>query len=165
MHPTSDHINPARLLLSGSLAGLVLLMGACSGSSSDEETPSTDDAGNVFGPDEVSLAGEWLVSDIEQDGARVDPPDSASPRFQIADGRIAGTAGCNQLTGPLVLNDDGSVTVGVLAATRKACPDEALMAFEATLAQVIGQVDRWRRDGDLMVFSGTDVEIIFLPDS
>ncbi len=40
------------------------------------------------------------------------------------DGRLTGSDGCNALTGPWRVADDGALTLGPLASTRRACPGE-----------------------------------------
>lgn len=41
-----------------------------------------------------------------------------------ADGRLTGSDGCNALTGPWRVGDDGGLTLGPLASTRRACPGQ-----------------------------------------
>lgn len=142
-----------------------LLMTACANSEEDASTSGTDADGNVYGPDSVSFAGDWTVTDLQRDDEQIPAPASANTSFRFADGRIAGTAGCNQMSGPLALADDGSAVVGILALTRKLCPDSELMMFESSLAEAIGAVDRWQRDADLLVLTGPDVGIIFVAES
>lgn len=86
-----------------------------------------------------SLVGSrWLAEDIAGAGVI----DRAQSRLEVlADGRIAGNAGCNAFTGAGAFRK-GNVKVGVLASTRKAC-QPAVMDQEQKFLAALGRAARF----------------------
>jgi putative lipoprotein len=79
-----------------------------------------------------------------------------------ADGRVAGTGGCNRYGGTYTAGDEDALTVSAVFSTRRACMGEGLMeqeqayfaALESVTAYAIsgGQLTITYGDGDQMVF-------------
>lgn len=98
---------------------------------------------------------------------------SAAPEATVtavfgADGRVAGDAGCNRYGGAFT-DRDGVLSIGPLAATRRACPDARVMEQEAAFLAAMErattyeiELDRLELrapDGALqVVFEATDAE-------
>jgi heat shock protein HslJ len=69
--------------------------------------------------------------------------------------RIAGFGGCNRYTGPLVESDPGTLQVGDLVATRKACAAPA-MDLEQQFLERLGRVDRYTLQAGQLLLTGKD---------
>jgi copper homeostasis protein (lipoprotein) len=87
-------------------------------------------------PDRPLVGTDWRL--IWLGGQPVTPADPARPaRLRFEGGRVAGSDGCNRITGPYTA-DGSALGVGMLAGTRMACAvgmDQA-EAFTAALARV-----------------------------
>ena len=55
-------------------------------------------------------------------------------------GRIAGSAGCNQIAGKFELSGDHTLHISPIMTTKMACPDQDL---ETQLMRTLGEVDGW----------------------
>jgi putative lipoprotein len=87
---------------------------------------------------EPLVGSRWLAEDIG--GARVN--ERVQSRLEVlAEGRIAGQSGCNSFTGAGVLSD-GTVKLGALTTTRKACPP-AIMNQEQRFLTALGKAVRY----------------------
>jgi heat shock protein HslJ len=71
-------------------------------------------------------------------------PAGASASATFADGRIAGSTGCNRLTAACTFDGD-RLELGPIASTRMACAPP-LMALEQAYLDALGRVARWRID-------------------
>ena len=115
---------------------VVLMLAAC--------MPITDDGGAAMPEAEAEapmisfLNGRWDVSELTVGGESVSLPENAGAFLLINDDQVSGSTGCNSFTGSATFNQ-GSVTFGPLATTRKACP-EAAMTFESALLNALGSV-------------------------
>lgn len=131
------------------VAALVLALTA--GCAPMPPRPSVSATENLAMPDAPLVNTYWKL--VELDGATVPPPpdrpDSAREAHLVlhADGRLAGSDGCNRLMGRYAL-DGGKLSFGEIAATRMACAglDGADARFQAALAAVQG----WQVQGDTL---------------
>ncbi|BCX04233.1 MAG: META domain-containing protein [Candidatus Roseilinea sp.] len=74
-----------------------------------------------------------------------------------AEGRISGNAGCNAFTGSYRLEDDGKITIGPLAATRKLCnAPEGVMEQEAQFLAALETAATYRIEGDRLQLRTAD---------
>ena len=64
-----------------------------------------------------------------------------------ADGRITGTTGCNDLSGPYA-TDDARISIGPLAVTERACLDPGLMRQERELLEALETAATYDIEGD-----------------
>ncbi|WP_258945954.1 META domain-containing protein [Lentzea californiensis] len=80
-----------------------------------------------------------------------------------ADGRLLARAGCNQMQGPVNL-DDGKLTVTDLSTTDMACPGEGLHEQDEWLAKLLNGKPSWRLDGPNLVLTGANAEIVLAPE-
>lgn len=97
---------------------------------------------------------EWQLVSIS--GTEV-PPDVV-PTLLLANGTVAGLAGCNTFTGPYELSGD-DLSFGQLATTRMACVpgiDEVEQAYVAALPEVSSAA----RDGDSLELSDADGNVL-----
>jgi heat shock protein HslJ len=96
-------------------------------------------------PDGVSLeGGEWLVVEhLDASGDLVPIAEGIHATAPFADGRVAGSTGCNRYTG-MYEAGEGTLTIGQVATTKMACLPEAdaversvLAALDATAGYAI----------------------------
>ncbi|MDX8051869.1 META domain-containing protein [Lentzea sp. BCCO 10_0798] len=80
-----------------------------------------------------------------------------------ADGRLLANAGCNQMQGPVKL-DDGKLTVTDLSTTDMACPTQGLHEQDEWLSGLLGGKPSWRLDGPNLVLTGANSEIVLAPE-
>jgi heat shock protein HslJ len=97
----------------------------------------------------ISLADlngtQWRLVELRS-GQPVVPGSEISLQFK--DGQASGFAGCNRYHGPVSSSDIGlnSLQVGLVAATKKACP-EAIANQEAAYLAGLERASSWRYDG------------------
>lgn len=93
-------------------------------------------------PGRVALAdieGDWRLERFDWDAEPV--PDSVTITARIADGRVAGMAGCNRYSGPIRTAGSGrEVKVGPTTATRMACP---VLEYESRFLGALDGVTQW----------------------
>lgn len=88
------------------------------------------------------LLGPWKVTEVL--GASV--PDGAPTELEfLADGALAGNAGCNRLMGSYEAGADGAVNLRPGGVTMMACPGDA-MAQEDRLLDVLPQITAFALD-------------------
>lgn len=67
-----------------------------------------------------------------------------------ADGRVTGSAGCNTFMGGYK-QEDGTITIGPLASTRKLCAEPAgVMEQEAQFLAALESAATYQLDGDML---------------
>jgi XRE family transcriptional regulator, regulator of sulfur utilization len=104
--------------------------------------------------DSPSLVGPtWVAVELAGTPVPADPP-ARQPAIQfVAEGRVAGTDGCNRVSAPYTLNGE-RITFGPMIATRMACPgdDDIQRRFAGAIAGTSG----WRiADGRLAFYGAT----------
>jgi heat shock protein HslJ len=125
IHPT----RPPALLL----ASVILLVTACG--SSSESLPESS----------------WKVNSLA--GAEI--PDAIFAGLDFVDeSRLSVLTGCNDFVGPYE-TDSGTISIGPLAGTLKACPDP-LMAFEAAYTAALERAATYVVDGDVLTLTGPE---------
>lgn len=89
--------------------------------------------------DEPLTGVEWRIVSVTSDGTTRPAPAAARLRVDAPDGTAgtaAGNLGCNSFSAPVTLHGD-RIGFGALRTTKMAC-DSARMAFERTLAGLLG---------------------------
>jgi len=87
----------------------------------------------------------WLAEEIAGGVAA-----EVQSTLEFSADRVAGSAGCNRLTGPVAI-DGARLTFGALATTRRMCPPPAMEQEQRFLA-ALGRVRRFEgRDGTLVL--------------
>jgi len=123
----------ARLLLGGGL-----LMAACATPGSDRAVPPAELVG-------TSWRAETIAGRPVQGG-------TISSLSFLADGRVAGSGGCNRFAGE-IRSEDGRLQVGQLASTMMACPP-GQMDQERRFLAALETTRRLARDGAFLVLEG-----------
>jgi heat shock protein HslJ len=90
--------------------------------------------------------------------APVDAPDGVEVTIAFSDGNVSGYAGCNRFTGTYTY-DDGQLTFGTLASTRRACPDE-VMAIEHDVLRRLSLVSRANRRAEMLTLADDDAVLL-----
>lgn len=80
------------------------------------------------------------------------------------DGRLLARAGCNQMQGPVSL-DDGKLAVPDLSMTAMGCPSPDLHAQDEWLSKLLRASPSWRMDGTNLVVTGSNAEIVLGPEA
>lgn len=100
------------------------------------------------------IGTEWVVEEVvDQSARRPLPADVRPPTLRFGDdGRMAGFAGCNRLTGTIEIGD-ATITFGPLALTRMLC-GPAEMEVEAAVTRVLVGEVRYRIEADELRLDG-----------
>jgi heat shock protein HslJ len=124
----------------------LLAVGLAAGCGGDEE-------GNAAA---ASLADvPWVLSS----GPDVEGWETAAPSATFAEGTVGGSTGCNRYTAPYTVEGD-ALEIGMVAATRIACPPPADSVERAYLS-ALARVTTWRaEDEELVLLAEDDVELL-----
>ncbi|MFC1464841.1 MAG: META domain-containing protein [Candidatus Brachytrichaceae bacterium NZ_4S206] len=122
-----------------------------------------DEAGNAvatFVVQETDLAGtSWRVLSYNNGKQAVVSVITGTELTVVfdAEGRISGNAGCNAFTGSYKVEDDGKITIGPLAATRKLCnTPEGVMEQETQFLAALETAATYRIEGDRLQLRTAD---------
>ena len=90
------------------------------------------------------------------------PIEGSSITLSFADGRAAGSAGCNRYFGSYEV-DGKTLTLGALGSTKMACHDpQGVMNQEQRYLELLGAAERFEvRDGELRISSAEGQELVF----
>lgn len=127
---------------------LAALLAACAQPSSTDMTDGTSNRD--------LLTDIWVLETYQGEEIEAVERGPELPRleFQVKEGRLTGTGGCNQLTGTVKDVTDDSVTFGGIAMTRKMCNQG--MDLEMMIQEVLSnQTLTYRIDGGKL-YLGTD---------
>jgi len=104
----------------------------------------------TLAPQSTSLVGAtWKVTGVNNGkGAVVGIATTQDITMEFAaDGRVAGSSGCNRFTGSYTAQGS-SLTFGPAASTRKMCADQAVMEQEQHFLAALGTVRTIQAEGD-----------------
>lgn len=165
----------ARLLL-GAPAAAVLALGLLAGCSSGDDSSAGDaspspkpsasapasDSGTVI---DTGMARLWLLTSItDAEGTLAPPTVSATLDLREAD-RVSGQGGCNGFGADATLGDSGSLTLGPIIATKRACADPDQQAQETRYLAALDQIDKIAQTGDTLTLTGGGVELVYSADT
>jgi heat shock protein HslJ len=139
MHTHTALLAPRAILICATTALLLgaLLLAACGAGAS--------------GPAAEGLAGtSWVLSDLN--GAA--PMAEATLQFD-AEGRLAGTTGCNRYSGGYSA-EGTSLAVGQLISTKMACMADGVMQQETNFLGALGQAASYSIAGDTLTIEAAD---------
>jgi heat shock protein HslJ len=126
----------------------VLLLAACAAPSAEQPAP-TGAAGGATEPAAEGLAGtSWALSDLDGN-----PPVAEATLQFDAEGRLAGTTGCNQYSGGYSAEGD-TLAVGELISTKMACTAAGVMEQETRFLGALGQAASYSIAGDTLTIEG-----------
>ncbi len=107
----------------------------------------------------ASLDGtEWTLQVAETPKGALAPETDAPPLLRFEGDQVAGSDGCNQFSGTAQMTDEGSIAVGPLASTKRACPPPFAALSEVLLSALAERTVRAEQsDGILRLTSGDTV--------
>jgi heat shock protein HslJ len=109
----------------------------------------------VAQPAKALYGTKWTVETlVSGDVASSVPADTTAFMTFSADGKVAGSTGCNSFGGLAKVEGD-KITFGDLVMTKKAC-DGGAGALEASVLQVLEQPVTYRIDGSKLILSAPD---------
>jgi heat shock protein HslJ len=118
--------------------------------------------GGINAGGSVAIDGDWRLSSGTGPEGGIDPPDGHPVTLRIESDEVDGTAACNGYGGRLA--DDGEqLRVEELYSTEMACEPEEAMTAEAAYLAALVEVDSATVDGDTLILSGEDTQLIFRP--
>jgi heat shock protein HslJ len=98
--------------------------------------------------------GLWVLNSARD----VPLPLGVVPTAGFHEGTVRGSTGCNQYTAPYTVDGD-SLDVGTGATTLRAC-EPPRDEVERQYVRALGQVTTWARDGDELVLSDAEGELL-----
>jgi heat shock protein HslJ len=118
------------------------------------EAPADDAAEEADVAAELTLEGvTWQVSEART-GEGALTPAGVTATFELQDGQITGSGGCNRFFGGYTL-DGASLTIDQPGSTMMAC-DDATMAFEQAFLGSLGEVASYTLIGQQLHLFGAD---------
>jgi putative lipoprotein len=134
-----------------SLPGEGPLAGCCRAVAEEGQTPAV---APEAAKDEI-YGRSWFLEQME--GRKTPDP----PRLFIAsDGKVSGSAGCNQFGGQAAVAG-GSLRLGPLISTRRACADQELMDREQRFLGALERARSWRiEQGRLLLLNAEGAELL-----
>lgn len=93
----------------------------------------------------------WRLTEVNGRRIAGGQPGEAHLRFNVAEGRVAGSGGCNRITGGFSAGP-GRIRFRQMAGTMMACPGPAMQTERAFL-DALKQVARWRINGDRLTLA------------
>ena len=161
--------------------GAAAAAGAAAGVAADAAEGAEEMAAEVAKVGGAAVALEDLPA-IELNVAEVELPDygwrlkwfgsndinqapGADISLRFAPGTLAGNSGCNEYTGSFESGAEKSVTMGEIASTRKACPDEIMTAEQRYLG-MLRSVSRYEfKEDGLYLYNAAGDWLHFLPEA
>lgn len=102
---------------------------------------------------------QWRLTKLPQGGSLVDVPAGVVADARFDAGRVAGTGGCNQFTGPATV-DGASLEIGPLASTEMACQGAAGDVEQVYLANLAAATSFTATADALSLYDSTGAEIL-----
>jgi heat shock protein HslJ len=125
-------------------AALLLLLAACGGE---------EDGG-------ASLEGTRWVLDSVDTGTSSEPIlTGTEPYLEFEGATVAGSDGCNQISGEVTVGPDDAIAFGQMAGTMMAC-EQAIMAQATVINEALAEATTYQIEGDQLTLSsegGTDL--------
>ncbi len=106
-----------------------------------------------------ALDGEWRLVSGSWQGSPVDVRDDAPVTLTVDGATAGGRSACNAYFADLERTGSGARFTGI-GGTEMGC-DQPVMALETAYLAALGEVTRWRRGGERLTLSGTDVELTY----
>ena len=143
-----------RFFLIGALVLLVTLVASAALVSAERPVarPGAQAAGTLEGP-------RWiLVSYTGADGQTVEALPDAESTAQFDDGRVRGSAGCNNFMAPYEAKN-GKLTIGMAASTMMMCA-QPIMDQEAAYLANLQNANAYKVDGDTLTIKDVGADTI-----
>lgn len=140
------------ILLPSLMITTTLLLTACNTTNQTQQTAMADDWSAVTDK-------EWILTKVVQGSRTLEPmsPVLASANF-AADGKIAGSTGCNRYFGSYTRSENG-LTMSPLGATQMMCMEDA-MEIEHAFTSAMENVADWKVIGTTLSLSDSSGKVI-----
>jgi heat shock protein HslJ len=112
--------------------------------------------GGTGGPIEGTA---WKLTSQLVDGKTVTLPDGVHADARFADGKVAGSGGCNVFTGPATVSE-AKLTVGTLASTKMACEGDKASTETAYLANLATAATFTATAEALTIYNGSGAVVL-----
>ena len=124
---------------------------ASDGPTTTDSTPPEDDVQDL-------VNRRWIVDATVTIAGPQPVPAASKAELTIApDGRLTLHTGCNQGSGTVTFNGDGTFDVGPIATTKMACLDDAVSAVESSVLTTLSGTVAWSVDGATLTLTPTMV--------
>ena len=139
-----------------------LALAACSSTAGGSGSPAASSAASTAAASAAAATGLegtlWRLTEyLGPEGNAVPVPEAISASATFADATVSGNAGCNDYTGGYTVDGD-KLTIGPLAATKKACgPAES--AVETVFLTAMGQVATYSVSGDTLELKTAEAKV------
>lgn len=124
----------------------LLLAAGCGGNDGPRGGPLTDTL--------------WVLSSYPADAGLTEVPATVRSDIQFADGKVSGNSGVNQFAGGYESTDEGALTIGQLASTMMAGPEDATKVETAVLAALAEVAEYYADDSTLKLYDGEGAEVL-----
>lgn len=110
----------------------------------------------------IDLGGGWQLISGTSSGSEIPLVDTHRITLVVEGGEAGGVSACNNYFATLTLDGD-AVTFTGIGGTEMACMPEEVMESEAAYLRALGLVTAAARDGELLVLSGPETELRYVP--
>lgn len=100
--------------------------------------------------------GEWQLESLNGNP----PVEDTEVTLVFEEERAGGSSGCNSYGGPVEV-DGEKIQFGEMVMTLMACTDAGVMEQETSYLAALGAVETFKVEGEQLVLSGPDVELVF----
>ncbi len=141
-----------------------MLLSACGAADGDVgQGVDADDPGPTVA--DAELTGIYVVERLVGQPGPMEPAVTPVIEIDTRFGDLTVEPGCNTFLGSFTLDDDGTASFTVTGGTKKACPDLAADGVDQDrfVLDALAAVDRWSRDGDGLLLTGPDAELVLRP--
>jgi heat shock protein HslJ len=97
----------------------------------------------------------WVLASYLLDGTSTEVPETVRSDIQFLEGQVNGTGGVNRFSGSYEATEEGALTVGTLATTQMAGPQEAMDVEAAVLAD-LGELAEYHADDTTLTLYDKD---------
>jgi len=134
-----------------------LALAACSSTAGGSGSPAASSAASAAAASGLEGTLWRLTEYLGPEGNVVPVPEAISASATFSDATVSGNAGCNDYTGGYTVDGD-KLTIGPLAATKKACgPAES--AVETVFLTAMGQVATYSVSGDTLELKTAEAKV------
>jgi len=108
-------------------------------------------------PDVTLINGSWILASWSDPADLPDADISLNVETGEEGLRVYGISACNNYMGPITV-EGASFSAGLMALTQMLCADSA--DAEMTYLELLAKADSWAMDGDCLVLSADDTEVL-----
>ncbi len=97
----------------------------------------------MYSADATTLVGDWTATGVNNGsgGVETNAQTEALTATFAEDGSLSGSGGCNTFNAGYTVEGADGLTIGPIASTKMACPDEVMTAEDALLHRALERRD------------------------